>query len=122
MQITPMCKALALHEIFESHGIVAGGGLSWGQIEDAWRATGLRETDLEDALVDLRSRGEFELLDAAEGPQVVLTEAGFRQAQRDLSDLAEIEALILAYASLALLRRRSPQGAARGRRREDRYA
>jgi hypothetical protein len=122
MQITPMCKALALHEIFDSNAVEPGGALSREVLADAWQSTGLRQADLDDALADLRSRGEFEVFDEPDGTLVVLTEAGFRQAQRDLSDLAEIEALIRAYATLALLRRRRPQGAGGGRRRSDRYA
>lgn len=119
MQISPLCKALALHEIFDERGIAAGGYVPLSEIERAWRATGLRKVDLSETLTEARVTGEFAVEDGVDGHVVVLTELGFEHAQRDLSTLREIDDLIRAYATLSLLRRRKPVGYAHGRRRSD---
>lgn len=121
MEITPMCRALALHEVFDAHGVGAGGTLPLAQIERAWASNGLRHCDLVEALAEARVTGEFAAGDSGDGAcHVMLTERGFEQAQRDLSSLRQIEELIRAYAVLGYLRKRRPQGPAFGRRRDDR--
>jgi hypothetical protein len=120
MEITPMCKAVALHEIFDKREVGAGGSVPLAEVEQAWARTGLRASDLRDALADARVTGEFDL--AGDGPaaQVKLTELGYAHAQRDLSSLCDIEALIGAYETLRVVRSRHPLGTSYGRRRDDR--
>jgi hypothetical protein len=120
MRVTAMCKALALHEIFDQNGIAAAGGaLKLSEVEQAWQTFGLRRTDLRDTLADARASGEFALAEGPEGPQVVLTERGYEHAQRDLSTLSDIDELIQAFALLSFARRRKPRGVNYGRRKDD---
>jgi hypothetical protein len=120
MDISPLCRALALHEIFDQRGAVqAGSALPLGVVEDAWATIGLRRSDLTDALNDIRAHGEFALEDCGVATFIVLTAVGFERAQRDLSSLAEIEELQMAYEVLACARNRERYGPAFGRRQND---
>jgi hypothetical protein len=119
MQITSMCKALALHEIFDDRDVGPRGCLPLSEIETAWRVTGLRRDDLVAALADARVTGEFAVHESGDVCRVVLTEVGYERSQRDLSSLRDIEELVEAYSMLNQTRERRPTGAAFGRRTAD---
>lgn len=122
MRITPLCRALALHEIFDQAGVAAGGSLLLSDVALAWSRSGLRRGDLTTALAEAEHTGEFVTRAFADGDVVVMTALGHDRAQRDLSSLIDIEELVQAYVALGELRRRSPDGPAYGRRAEDRVS
>jgi hypothetical protein len=82
MHISPRILRLALLRVFAQTGVGASGSLSLAEVSAAWPQTGLRQSDLRDAVREMLDSGELE----GSGPDESLSLA---LSPRVLQDLRE---------------------------------
>lgn len=119
MRIDPLCKQLALQDLYEDFDVSPGSGFLLHELQRLWDRTGLRRSDLDEALANGLSAGSLAELYTHEGRMAVLTESGYQQAQHSPDTLRQIEAHARALAALDWARSRRRRGVRSGRRKSD---
>jgi hypothetical protein len=116
VSLPPLCKALALFNLLDDLE-APETGMPLRVVQRHWPQTGLRNEDLEEILSIANATGEFELIQANDGPRIKAT--GFEQKRLNPCTLTEIEALSRAFRTLRNIRQRQPRGQSYGRRMVD---
>lgn len=120
MKVNDLCKRLALQEVFETMAVDPGGALSYRELQRCWDETGMRRSDLDDALTQAVGVGDVISAYGDNGQMVILTQQGHERAEVNPDSLQEIEALRQAMVLLEWMRLRMRQGPRSGRRADDR--
>ena len=113
-------RSLALMSIFHDLRTGCGQALTWPELAEQWRQTGLRDSDLEQGLQELVSAGQLRISGSEFERQVALTEDGAGESDRCYERVQRTHAGI---AALTVLLQTSRRGRARrpgfGRRMQD---
>lgn len=116
MKINTLCKRLALQDVFESLAVEPGSALAYFELLRRWDDTGMRRSDLDDALANAISAGDVVDTYGDEGRIAILTEQGHERCEINPATLHQIEELRKAMAALEWARQRSRRGLRSGRR------
>lgn len=87
MQITPSTLERAMYQIIREQALTAHTWISHHQLQLHWTASGLRQTDLRDALRLLAESGVVDLVNAGDGLMVSVTDRGYALANARQSTL-----------------------------------
>lgn len=91
MQISPFCRRLALHEVFREYGVETDGSLPYHDLQRSWADTGLRRSDLDQAINDALGNGDLLETWSHEGRLAILTASGHRKARQAPATVHELE-------------------------------
>lgn len=106
MHISPFCRRLALHEVFREYGVEADGSLPYFDLQRSWAQTGLRRSDLDEAINDALGLGDLLETYSHEGRLAVLTTSGHGKVRQAPTTLRDLEQRRLAEAVLQRARSR----------------